>query len=133
MREEYEYLLNNERRINRQLQDRIKDLEGKLYEEISKRKEPSIIHTKKIQTNKIDQVEVSCQTLKDNSLVDSTIKDPSYLSIASIKSTATDQGKIRNMHEQMMNLQEQVVELKQLNKTLKKEGAHKGKQNYSIN
>lgn len=129
MREQYEYLLKNEREINQQLNEKVEYLQEKLEEETlkkieeTKEKSHQEIQTENISKNLVDN---SCQTIKEDNSNSSIVHDPSYKSILSIKSTVNNGGKLRDMQEQMMNLQEKVIELKVLNKTLKREGSQKG-------
>ncbi|CAI2383748.1 unnamed protein product [Moneuplotes crassus] len=123
MREEYENLLQKEKDTSGALRDQVKDLQ----EELARTKYNSI-EEHKTQTDKEVQTagnhiqENSCQTDEIDEYTRSAESEPKIRSLLIAKTANSDQNRIRDMQQELMKLQEQVVQLKLTNKTLKKEG-----------
>lgn len=78
------------------------------------------------QTESAETYDNFCQTQSIEEITRSAGSEPQMRNLLLAKTSNADSTKIRNMQQELMKLQEQVVQLKMTNKGLKKEGDVKG-------
>ena len=89
------------------------------------------MQTLKVKTPKL--LERYCQTNHEEEESKNSILDDTNLrSMLSVYSNVSDQTKIKGMQDQMLKLNEQVVQLKRENKTLRKHNDGKGNSTYFL-
>ncbi|CAI2381924.1 unnamed protein product [Moneuplotes crassus] len=123
MREEYENLLQKEKDISAALRDQVETLQKELVTQRDSRVDPPLNTEGKVtQTESVETCENFCQTQSMEELTRSAGSEPQMRNLLLAKTSNTDSTRIRNMQQELMKLQEQVVQLKMANKGLKKEG-----------